>query len=161
MKPLPPCIFPSVTEQDVVTVPGTEPCTAYRLRVEPGVRGYLRIEQLAYNEAMGWYTQKSFCLPGDVVHQLMPHLKQASALLPLPARGGSNSQAVAGSMSLHTQPAHHNAAQQVDDMNGFGSDVDMNIDTAPLRFPGPVASAATVTPTDQTPSTKNTQRKTS
>lgn len=138
MKPLPPCIFPSVTEEDVVTVPGVEPCTAYRLRVEPGMGGYLRIEQLAYNEAMGWYTQKSFCLPGDVVHQLMPHLKQASALLPLPARG--RSQAV-GSMSFN---ANHNDADQHEaeaagstDACRQTSQAQLETDLAPLRFPGP------------------------
>lgn len=84
MKPLPPCVFPSLTEQDVVTVPGRDAGTAYRLRVEPGMHGYLRIEQLGYNHNLGWYTQKSFCLPGEVVHQLMPHLKQAVAMIPHP-----------------------------------------------------------------------------
>jgi len=107
-----------------------------------------------------------------VVHQLMPHLKQASALLPLPARGASrgmsHSHVVATNMSMNAQsPAHHSASQQADDMNNIGRDVDMDIDTAPLRFPGPVsqgrpvASAAMVTPTDPTPANKNVQRKTS
>lgn len=108
MKPLPPCVFPSMTEEEVVTIPGEESGTAYRLRVEAGLHGYLRIEQLGYNATLGWYVQKSFCLPGQVVHQLMPHLRQAVAMIP---RSASAERLLGGSLS------------------------DENC--GPLRFPGP------------------------
>lgn len=130
MKRLPPCVFPSLSEQDVITVPGIEPCTAYRLRVEPGDHGYLRIEQLGYNQSMGWYTQKTFCLPGEVVHQLMPHLKQAAALLPLPGREEISRAAIAGRMSQATfakVAAKASAEVSGEDTSAGG----------PLRFPGP------------------------
>jgi len=113
MKPLPPCVFPSLTEEEVITVPGHDAGTAYRLRVEAGMYGYLRIEQLGYNATIGWYTQKSFCLPGDVAHQLMPHLRQALALIP---RSGQTT---------------HSATPRLAD------------DQGPLKFPGPSASDTT------------------
>lgn len=81
-KPNCPCALPSATEQEIATIPGPTPGTAYRLRVEPGIDGYIRFEQMAYSTDLGWYTQKSFCLPGPVLSQLLPDLRKADCLIP-------------------------------------------------------------------------------
>jgi hypothetical protein len=77
-----PCVFPSPTEQELATIPGVEPGTALRVRVEPGREGYVRLEHLAYNANVGWYTQKSFCIAGELLGQLMPALRKADCLTP-------------------------------------------------------------------------------
>lgn len=77
-----PCAQASGTEEEVATVPGREPGTAFTVRVETSQDGYLRIEQRHYSAAIGWYTQKSFCLPAEVAHALMPELRKATCLLP-------------------------------------------------------------------------------
>lgn len=77
-----PCVFPSPTEQELVTIPGAEPGTALRVRVEPGRDGYVRLEHLAYNANIGWYTQKSFCIAGELLGQLVPALRKADCLTP-------------------------------------------------------------------------------
>ena len=77
-----PCVLPSPTEQELATIPGTEPGTALRVRVEPGRDGYVRLEHLAYNANVGWYTQKSFCIPGELLGQLVPALRKADCLTP-------------------------------------------------------------------------------
>lgn len=77
-----PCVFPSPSEEELALIPGDEPGTAIRVRVQPGVSGYVRLEQLAYNADMGWYTQKSFCIPGDMLATLVPQLRKANCLIP-------------------------------------------------------------------------------
>jgi len=77
-----PCVLPSPTEQELATIPGTEPGTAVRVRVEPGRDGYVRLEHLAYNANVGWYTQKSFCIAGELLGELIPALRQADCLTP-------------------------------------------------------------------------------
>jgi len=77
-----PCVIAQPTEQVLGTVAGCEPDTAIRVRVEPGMAGHVRLEQLAYNGELGWYTQKSFCIPAEAMQTLLPLLKQANCLLP-------------------------------------------------------------------------------
>lgn len=84
-----PCVFPSPTEEELALIPGDEPGTAIRVRVEPGVGGYVRIEQLAHNADMGWYTQKSLCIPGDMLGTLVPQLRKAQCLIPAQQRDTS------------------------------------------------------------------------
>ncbi len=82
MAAYPPCVLPSPTEHELATIPGTEPGTALRISVEPGREGYVRLEQLAYNTNLGWYTQKSFCIAGALLDQLVPALRKAECLIP-------------------------------------------------------------------------------
>lgn len=77
-----PCVFPSPTELDLGVIPGLEPGTAVRVRVEPGRDGYVRLEQLAHSDDLGWYTQKSFCLPAAMVQPLIRQLRKADCYLP-------------------------------------------------------------------------------
>jgi len=95
-----PCAQASDSEVEVATVPGREPGTAFTVRVETSQDGYLRIEQRHYSAAIGWYTQKSFCLPAEVAHALMPELRKATCLLPRRQRA-----AVGAEHSLAFTPA--------------------------------------------------------
>ena len=75
------CVFPSPTEQELVTIPGEQPGTALRVHVEGGREGYVRLEQLAHDERLGWYVQKSFIIPGDALAALLPQLRKADCLI--------------------------------------------------------------------------------
>src|SRR5687767_15117524 len=75
------CVFPSPTEQELVTIPGEQPGTALRVHVEGGRDGYVRLEQLAHDERLGWYVQKSFIVPGDALATLVPQLRKADCLI--------------------------------------------------------------------------------
>ncbi len=86
-RPHCPCVFPSPTELELVTIPGEHPGTALRVSVEPSIDGYVRLEHLAYNANLGWYTQKSFCIPGELLAQLVPQLRKADCLIPKPTVG--------------------------------------------------------------------------
>jgi len=76
------CVLPGPTEEELITIPGERPGTALRVRIESGVDGYVRLEQLAYSAGMGWYTQKSFCIPAEMLGDLVPQLRKADCLIP-------------------------------------------------------------------------------
>ena len=73
------CVVPSPTEQELAVLPG-EPGMALRVRVEAGARGYVRLEQLAYNAELGWYAQKSFCIPAHMLAAVATELRKADCL---------------------------------------------------------------------------------
>src|SRR5688572_30842677 len=75
------CVFPSPTEQELATIPGG-PGSALRVRVEAGRHGYVRLEQLAFDDGLGWYVQKSFTIPGEALAALLPQLRKADCLIP-------------------------------------------------------------------------------
>jgi hypothetical protein len=77
-----PCVLPSPTELELATLPGSEPGTAIRVSVEAGRDGYVRLEHLAFNRNVGWYTQKSFCIEGQLLATLVPQLNKADAMIP-------------------------------------------------------------------------------
>jgi hypothetical protein len=79
-----PCALPSATEEELITLPGASPDTALRVRVEPNLHGYVRLEQLAYSDDLGWYTQKSFCIPGELLAAVATQLRKADCLIPKP-----------------------------------------------------------------------------
>ena len=77
------CVFPSPSEIELGTIPGTEPGTALRVRVEPTMgEGYARIEQLAWSADLGWYTQKSFVVPAAMIKALVTELRKADCHIP-------------------------------------------------------------------------------
>ena len=79
------CVFPSPTEEVLVTVPGPDENTAFRLHLEANSPdGYVRLEQMAYNQGLGWYVQKSFVLPASALRAMLPQLKLADCLIPRP-----------------------------------------------------------------------------
>ena len=75
------CVFPSPTEQELATIPSS-PGSALRVHVEAGLDGYVRLEQLAFDEGLGWYVQKSFTVPGEALAALIPQLRKADCLIP-------------------------------------------------------------------------------
>jgi hypothetical protein len=76
------CVIPGPTEEELAVLPGERPGTALRVRVEAGRDGYVRLEQLAHNTDLGWYVQKSFCIPGEMLAALIPQLRKADCLIP-------------------------------------------------------------------------------
>ena len=76
------CVFPAAAEEEIVIIPGEEPGTALRLYADTGRDGYVRLQQLAYNEGLGWYAQKSMVIPRDVLEVLVPQLRKAMCLMP-------------------------------------------------------------------------------
>src|SRR5687768_18477573 len=76
------CVIPGPTEEELAVLPGERPGTALRVRVEAGRDGYVRLEQLAHNADLGWYVQKSFCIPGEMLAGLIPQLRKADCLIP-------------------------------------------------------------------------------
>ena len=76
------CVFPQPTEEELVTIPGATPDTALRVHVESSRDGYVRLEHIAYDSGMGWYVQKSFIIPAETLHALLPHLRKADCLMP-------------------------------------------------------------------------------
>src|SRR5687767_7208318 len=76
------CVFPAATEDELVTLPGEEPGTALRVLADTGREGYVRLQQLAYTEGLGWYAQKSMVIPRDVLEALIPQLRKAMCLMP-------------------------------------------------------------------------------
>ena len=76
------CVIPGPTEEELAVLPGEGPGTALRVRVETGRDGYVRLEQLAHNADLGWYVQKSFCIPGEMLAALIPQLRKADCLIP-------------------------------------------------------------------------------
>jgi hypothetical protein len=77
---LPP-VVPYPAEEDVATVPGPRAGTAIRVQLAGGCES-VRLEQLAYSQALGWYVQKSFCIPGSMLADLIPQLRKADCLIP-------------------------------------------------------------------------------
>ena len=82
-----PCVFPAESEEELVTVPGGVPGTALRVYLQAGQEGYVRLQQLAHDEKLGWYVQKSMVLERDVVEALVPQLRKGLCLKPK-GRGG-------------------------------------------------------------------------
>jgi hypothetical protein len=75
---------PRPTEVEVATLEGFagRDDQAIRVKAEPGPDGYVRLEQLAYNVRLGWYTQKSFCVPADQLRELATAIRKADCLMP-------------------------------------------------------------------------------
>lgn len=75
------CVFPSASEQEWQTI-ACEDGTAIKLWVEPGQEGYVRLQHLAHSPGVGWYVQKSFVIPAEALHALLPMMRKASCLMP-------------------------------------------------------------------------------
>jgi hypothetical protein len=76
------CVFPTVGEEELLTVPGTEPGTAFRLFAETSQDGYVRLQQLAFDAGLGWYVQKTMVIPADVLKVILPQLRKTQCLMP-------------------------------------------------------------------------------
>ena len=76
------CVLPSSTEEELITLPGSEPGTALRVYVETGPEGYVRLQQMAYSNGLGWYVQRSMVIPGEMLATLVPQLRKADCLIP-------------------------------------------------------------------------------
>jgi hypothetical protein len=76
------CVFASATEETLGTFEGDTPGTAIRVLVEAGREGYVRLQQLAYTDSLGWYVQKSMVIPGEMIRPLVSSLRKADCLIP-------------------------------------------------------------------------------
>jgi hypothetical protein len=76
------CVFPQPDEEVLATIPGQEPDTAIRVYAQSGVEGYVRLQQMAYSDGVGWYVQRSFVIPGDALAVLIPQLRKADCVIP-------------------------------------------------------------------------------
>ena len=64
-------------------IPGNEPGTALRLTAESCASGgCVHLEQMAYSRTLGWYRQKRFSVPRDMVGALARTLRMADCLMP-------------------------------------------------------------------------------
>lgn len=79
---------PNQTEEDLAVLPGPEPGTAMCVRVESGDGQYVRLEHLAFSADLGWYTQKSFCVPAGMLRDLVTQLNKADCLMRPAQRDG-------------------------------------------------------------------------
>lgn len=71
-------------------LPGPEPGTGLRVRVESCVRGgCVHLEQVAYSPTMGWYRQKSFTVPREMIGDLSRMLRMSDCLLPRHEKGSA------------------------------------------------------------------------
>src|SRR5829696_5741328 len=77
-----PCVFPTPTEEEWVTLPGSNGQTALRMYVQPGPDGYVRLQQMAYDTGAGWYVQKTFVVPGEMLGALATQFRKADCLMP-------------------------------------------------------------------------------
>ena len=97
------CVIPGPTEEELTVLPGERPGTALRVRVEAGREGYVRLEQLAHNADLGWYVQKSFCIPGEMLAALIPQLRKADCLIPK-RRGNAGGHAAGDPIPIFPAP---------------------------------------------------------
>ena len=105
------CVFPSPSEQELATIPGEQPGTATRVHVEGGPDGYVRLEQLAHDERLGWYVQKSFIVPGDALGALIPQLRKADCLIsPCRPQGGRTARHALSAPKLRLTHTDHPTA---------------------------------------------------
>lgn len=71
-----------VAHDELVTLPGYKPGTAIRLCLQNGQDATIRLEQLAHSDGLGWYVQKTFSIPADMLSTLIPELRKADCLIP-------------------------------------------------------------------------------
>ena len=73
-------------EHGAVMLAGREPGTALRVRLESCPKGgCAHIEQMAYSDTLGWYRQRAFSVPRDMIEPLARLLHMSHCLLPQPA----------------------------------------------------------------------------
>lgn len=76
-----PCVFPAPTEEEWITLPSNDPNTSIRMYVQTGQDGYVRLQQLAFDDGAGWYVQKSFIVPADMLSALATQFRKADCLM--------------------------------------------------------------------------------
>lgn len=86
-----PCVFPAPSEEEWVTLPGSDANTALRMYVQAGADGYVRLQQLSYDPGAGWYVQKTFIVPAEMLSTLATHFRKADCLMARPSGGAGHS----------------------------------------------------------------------
>lgn len=67
------------TRDGIVSGPGCQ--TTLRVSIDGEHQDSLRLEQLAYSRSSGWYTQKSFRIPRQLLKELLTELRKADCLM--------------------------------------------------------------------------------
>ena len=86
MSKLPRCVMPSASEEELAVVPCPDAGGALRVMIEPGPDGYVRLQEMAYTEGLGWYVQRSIVVPREALALLATELRKADCLIPKPSR---------------------------------------------------------------------------
>jgi hypothetical protein len=66
-----------------------------RMYVQPGPDGYVRLQQMAHDAGVGWYVQKTFIVPAEMLGALATQFRKADCLMP-------KARPVAGAMLMTT-----------------------------------------------------------
>lgn len=74
--------LPAPLEDEIATIRGSRQEAALRVRLIGGQESTVRLEQLIYSRGLGWYVQKSFCIPSCMLAELIPQLRKADCLAP-------------------------------------------------------------------------------
>jgi hypothetical protein len=72
----------TANEAEIAILPGSKPGTALRICACSGLDGYVRLEHRAYNPGVGWYTQKSFIIPSELLTSVARELRKADCIMP-------------------------------------------------------------------------------
>lgn len=78
-----PCVFPDASEHEWQTIHCADG-SALRMWVQTGADGYVRLQQLAHGDGVGWYVQRTFVIPGEALALLLPQLRQAACVIQSP-----------------------------------------------------------------------------
>lgn len=76
----PPHLGPA--EQELTTFTDSRSGVTLRIRALPAADGHVRLEQLAYSPTAGWYRQKSFTIPRQLLEPVAESLRYARCLIP-------------------------------------------------------------------------------
>lgn len=105
------CVFPSPSEDELITLPGSTPGTALRIMLESSSDGYVRLQHLAHDQGLGWYVQKTMVLEREVLGALVPQLRKALCMMAPKGRTprAMGAEAQASSMRLVAPPTFADA----------------------------------------------------
>ncbi len=66
---------------EIGLIPGSEPGTAYRVR-SACAEGCVILEQLRHSGSAGWYVQRSFPVPTEMLQIIVREMRKADCLTP-------------------------------------------------------------------------------
>lgn len=105
-------LWQQLAAEGVASLPGAEPGTAVRIVLESCPKGgCAHLDQMAYSPTLGWYRQRRFTVPRDMLGEMARLLRMGDCLMP---------------------PAQRSPSAPCDEASLSSDSTD-----APLPFPGP------------------------